>query len=110
LFSGALNIVGYSIGKTIVASAGTIRIVEAIVFGYLLAGLHHLLCDLRRPVFSQPAYIRAGRTSILSITLGVLWWLPASFFHLRWARGRARLDTVVDWLTFVIVTSALLVI
>jgi hypothetical protein len=87
LFSGALNIVGYFIGKTVAGSAGTLRIVEAIGFGYLLSGLHHVLCDLRRPIVSQPSYILASSTSIQSITLGLLMWLPVSFFNLRWARG-----------------------
>jgi hypothetical protein len=110
LFSASLNIFGYFIGRAVVGSTGSLRIVEAVGFGYLLAGLHHLLCDLRRPPYSQPAYIRAGRTSIQSITLGVLGWLPVSFFHLRWGRGRGFLDTVFDWVTFVITTGALLLI
>src|SRR5271165_382707 len=43
LFSGALNVVGYFIGKAVVLSTGTLRIVEALAFGYLLAGLHNVL-------------------------------------------------------------------
>jgi hypothetical protein len=107
LFSGSLNIVGYFIGEAVVASTGILRIVEATGFGYLLAGLHHALCDLRRPPISQPSYIRAGLTSM---PLGVLGWLPVSFFNLRWARGRTFLDTVVDWVTFVILAGALLLL
>ena len=109
-FSGALNVVGYFIGKAVAGSNGTLRIVEAVGFGYLLAGLHHMLCDLRRPPISQPAYVRAGSASIQSITLGVLGWLPVSFFNLRWARGRTFLDTVFSWVMFSVVTCALLLI
>jgi hypothetical protein len=110
LFSGALNVVGYFIGKAVVLSTGTFRIVEAVAFGYLLAGLHNVLSDLRRPLISQPAYIGAGSTSIGSITLGVLGWLPVSFFNLRWARGGTFWDTIFSWMTFVAVTCALLLI
>jgi hypothetical protein len=108
LFSGALNVVGYFIGKAVVLSTGTLRIIEAVVFGYLLAGLHNVLSDLRRPRVSQPAYIRAGSTTIVSITLGVLGWLLVSFFNLRWARGSTFWDAVFSWMTFVAVTCALL--
>jgi hypothetical protein len=61
LFSGALNVVGYFIGKAVVGSVGTLRIVEAVGFGYLLAGLHQVLRDRRQSPIGQPAYIRAGR-------------------------------------------------
>jgi hypothetical protein len=107
LFSGALNVVGYFIGKTIVGSTGTLRIVEAVAFGYLLAGLHQVLCDLRLPLISQPGYIRTGSTSIGSVSSGVLGWLPVSLFNFRWARGRTLLDTAFSWLTFVGVAGAL---
>lgn len=110
LFSGALNVVGYFIGKAVVLSTDTLRIVKSVVFGYLVAGLHNVLCDLRRPPISQPAYIRAGSTSIASITFGVLGWLPVSFFNLRWARGSTFWDTVFSWMTFIAVTCALLLI
>lgn len=110
LFSGALNVVGYFIGKAVAESAGTLTVVEAIGFGYLLAGLHQVLCDLRQPPIGQPAYIRAGSTSIPSLTLGVLGWLPVSFFNLRWARGRTFLDAIFSWVTFVIVAGALLLL
>src|SRR5262249_44877905 len=91
LFSGALNVVGYFIGNAVVGSFGTLRIMEAMGFGYLLAGLHQVLCDLRQPLIGQPAYVRAGSTSIQSLTFGVLGWLPVSFFNLRWARDRTFL-------------------
>jgi hypothetical protein len=110
LFSGALNVVGYFIGKAFVESASALRVLEAIGFGYLLAGLHQVLCDLRHPPIGQPAYIRAGSTSIPSLTLGVLGWLPVSFVNLRWARGRAFLDTIFSWVTFVAVTCVLLLL
>ena len=103
LFSGALNVIGYFIGEAVVASTGILRIVEATGFGYLLAGLHHVLCDLRRTPIGQPSYIRAGLTSM---PLGVLGWLPVSFFNLRWARDRTFPDTVFDWVTFGIVAGA----
>lgn len=105
LFSGALNVVGYFIGKVVVESAGTLRIVEAIGFGYLLAGLHRVLCDLRQSPIGRPAYIRAGSTSIQSLTLGLLGWLPVSVFNLR-----TFLDTIFSWVTFVVVTCALLLL
>ena len=105
LFSGALNVVGYFIGKVVVESAGTLRIVEAIGFGYLLAGLHRVLCDLRQSLIGRPAYIRAGSTSIQSLTLGLLGWLPVSVFNLR-----TFLDTIFSWVTFVVVTCALLLL
>jgi hypothetical protein len=108
LFSGSLNVVGYFMGKAVVGSAGTLRIVDSVGFGYLLAGLHQVLCDLRRSPISQPSYIRAGSTSIGSIASGVVGWLPVSFFNLRWARGRTLLDTVFSWVTFAVVTCALL--
>ncbi len=110
LFSGVLNVVGYFVGRALILSTGTPRIVEAAVFGYLLAGLHQVLCDLRRPVFSQPAYVSAGSTSIASVTSGLLGWVLVSFFNLRWARGTAFWDTVFSWLTVIGVTCALLLI
>jgi DNA-binding transcriptional LysR family regulator len=50
---------------------------------------------------------RAGSTSIVSITLGVLGWLLVSFFNLRWARGTTFWDAVFSWMTFVAATCAL---
>jgi hypothetical protein len=108
LFSGSLNVVGYFIGRAVVGSTGTFRIVESVGFGYLLAGLHQVLCELRQSPINQPSYIRAGSTSIGSITSGVLGWLPVSFVNFRWARGRTFLDTIFSWVTFVVVTCALL--
>jgi hypothetical protein len=67
LFSGALNLAGYSIGRIIVSSSGVTRVVEAVVIAYLIAGLHHVLCDLRRPVISQPSYVRQGFSSMLTM-------------------------------------------
>lgn len=107
VFSGALNVVGYFIGEVAVASAGWFRIVEAVGFGYLLAGLHHFLCDLRRPSVSQPSYVRAG---VGSVIFGILAWLPGSFFNLRWARGSTFSDAIFAWVMFVLVTSILLLI
>jgi hypothetical protein len=110
LFSGVLNLAGYFIGWIIVSSSGATRVVEAVVIAYLIVGLHHVLCDLRRPVISQPAYVRQGSSSILSMTLGGLSWLPASLYHLRWARGLDFRDTVFDLVLFGGATWALLLV
>jgi hypothetical protein len=107
LFSGVLNLVGYFIGQTVMSSSGLTRIVEAVVIAYSIAGLHHVLCDLRQPIIRQPANVRRGSSSMLSMTIHGLAWLPASIFNLRWAKGRIFLDAVFSWVLFGALTCAL---
>jgi hypothetical protein len=111
LFSGVLNLAGYFIGWIVAGSSDATKAVEAIVFAYLIAGLHHVLCDLRRPTISQPAYIRQGSSSVGVVTLGGLAWAWASIFNLRWARGSTTFkDSVLDFVLFGAMTWALLLI
>jgi hypothetical protein len=110
LFSGVLNLSGYFFGRIIESSSGATRVIEAIVIAYLIAGLHHVLCDLRRPLVSQPSYVRRGSSSMLSMTLGGLAWPSVSVFNLRWARGPTFWDTVFDLILFGGLTWALLLI
>jgi hypothetical protein len=110
LTSGVLNLAGYFIGWIVASSSGATKAVEAIVFAYLIAGLHHVLCDLRRPTIGRPAYIRQGSSSVASVMLGVLVWISVSTFNLRWARGLIFWDTVFDLVLFGAMTCALLLI
>jgi hypothetical protein len=109
LTSGILNLAGYFVGRIMVSSSGAARVVEAVVIAYLIAGLHHVLCDLRRPVISQPAYVRQDSCSMLSMTLGLAW-PSVSVWNLRWARGPGFRDTVFDLIAFGGATWALLLI
>lgn len=110
LFSGTLNLIGYFIGRTVVSSSGAMRVVVSIIVAYLIAGLHHVLCDLRRPLISQPSYVRRGSSSIISMVMGGFMWLPPSIINLRWARGATFSDAVFSWMLFGILTCALLFI
>src|SRR5262249_48714032 len=87
IFSGILNFIGYFIGQTIVSSSGWTKVLGVIGIAYCIAGLHHVLCDLTRSPINQPAYVRQGRSSLLSMIVGGLAWLPTSIFNLRWGLG-----------------------
>lgn len=107
VLSAILNITGYLMGLAASHSAGAVKIVEALVFGYLLAGLHYLLCNLRRPPIRQPAFARPGSRTASSLIVGMLLWLPPSFFNLRWGRGQTFSETLLTWVIFVVAAYAL---
>jgi hypothetical protein len=110
LTSGVLNLVAYLIGRVAASSSEPMKAVEAIVFGYLIAGLHHVVCALRRPTIRQPAYIRQRSSSVGLVVVGGLGWAWASIFNLRWGRGPVLRDAVFDFVLFGAMTCGLLLI
>ena len=108
LLSGGLNMLGYWVGAITISADHALRIIAAIGFAYLLAGLHHVLSDFQRPLFSQPRYIR----SVSTWYSGLLAWAWVPFMNWRWGArpGVALQDAAFSCLTFVIATCALLMI
>jgi len=98
--SAPLNTAGYLIGLAVAHSAGMIKIVEALFFAYLIAGLYHVLSNLRLPLIKQPGFARSRTPS--SLAIGLLFWLPASFINLRWGRGEVFTGAVLNWVIFVV--------
>ena len=49
LFSVPLNLICYFAGGVVARSGGVMRAIESLLIAYCMAGLYHVLCNLRQP-------------------------------------------------------------
>lgn len=72
LFSVPLNLICYFAGGVVARSGGVMRAIESLLIAYCMAGLYHVLCNLRQPTTRGFTYVESG-----------LGWLPMSMISFR---------------------------
>jgi hypothetical protein len=72
LFSVPLNLICYFAGGVVARSGGVTRAIESLLIAYCMAGLYHVLCNLRQPTTRGFTYVESG-----------LGWLPVSMISFR---------------------------
>jgi hypothetical protein len=79
------------------------RVVAVLVIAYVLTGLHYVWRDFRKPIDSQPGYIRWGG-GIRPKLFIVLCWLPGTLSSAF--RGGDLRRQAVPWAIFAALTVA----
>lgn len=72
LFSVPLNLICYFAGGIVARSGGVMRAIESLIIAYCMAGLYHVLCNLRQPTTRGFTYVESG-----------LGWLPMSMIGFK---------------------------
>jgi hypothetical protein len=83
LFSVPLNLICYFAGAVVARSGGMMRALESLLIAYCMAGLYHVLCNLRQPTTRGFTYIESG-----------LGWLPMSVIRFREPEGQIFSHTI----------------
>jgi hypothetical protein len=78
------------------------RIVAVIAIAYILTGAHYVWRDFRKPIDSQPGYVRWG--GIRPKLFIALYWLPGTLSSA--SRGGVLRPNAVSWAVFAALTAA----